>query len=119
MIQLNTLDRPGVVSNIPSATLRELEEIADFFKPFHVEIIVAAHARKELRSFRNDIESAILETVLRRPCTLEDLATLLGSHVNEINKYLGALEEAGKIEPVRQGRGLFYQAKNKFSDNYR
>jgi wyosine [tRNA(Phe)-imidazoG37] synthetase (radical SAM superfamily) len=119
MIQLNTLDRPGVVSNIPSATLRELEEIADFFKPFPVEIIVAAHARKELKSFRNDIESAILETVLRRPCTLEDLATILSSHINEINKYLGALEEAGKIEPVRQGRGLFYQAKNKFSDNYR
>ncbi len=117
MIQLNTLDRPGVVSNIPSATLQELEEVADFFKPFPVEIISAAHARKELTSFRDDIESAILETVLRRPCTLEDLASILGSHINEINKYLGTLEKAGKIEPVRQERGLFYQAKNKFSNN--
>lgn len=117
IIHLNTLDRPGVVSNIRSATRRELEDIADFFKPFSVEVIAAAPERKELNSYRSDIESAILETVLRRPCTLEDLATILGSHVNEINKYLGALEEAGKIEPVHQERGLFYQVKNKFANN--
>ena len=115
VVQLNTLDRPGVISDIYSATREELESAADFFKPFEVEIIAAAPLRKRLESYRNDMESAILETVLRRPCTLDDLAAILGSHVNEINKYLGSLEEAGKIEHVRLERGLFYQAKNKFS----
>jgi wyosine [tRNA(Phe)-imidazoG37] synthetase (radical SAM superfamily) len=117
VIQLNTLDRPGVISGIHSATREELEAVAEFLKPFEVEIIAAAPARKGLGSYRDDMESAILETVLRRPCTLEDLTAILGSHVNEINKYLGSLEEAGKIEHVRQERGLFYQAKNKFSKN--
>ncbi len=117
IIQLNTLDRPGVVSNIHSATRQELEAIADFFKPFDAEVIASAPERKGVESYRNDMESAILETVARRPCTLKDLATILGSHVNEINKYLGALEEAGEIEPVRLERGLFYQAKGKFSGN--
>ncbi|MCP3890623.1 MAG: radical SAM protein, partial [Desulfobulbaceae bacterium] len=105
------------VSGIHSATRSELEDIADFFKPFDAEVIASAPERKGVNSYRNDMESAILETVVRRPCTLNDLATILGSHVNEINKYLGALEEAGKIEPVRLERGLFYQAKDKFADD--
>ena len=117
IIQLNTLDRPGVIADIKRATREELESVAEFFRPFEVEIIAAAPLRKGLDSYRNDMESAILETVLRRPCTLDDLAVILGSHVNEINKYLGSLEEAGKIEAVRLERGLFYQAKNKFSGN--
>ncbi len=117
IIQLNTLDRPGVISAIDRATAEELESVAAFFEPFEVEIIAAAPLRKGLDSYRKDMESAILETVLRRPCTLDDLAAILGSRVNEINKYLGSLEEANKIEHVRLDRGLFYQAKNKFSGN--
>lgn len=116
LVQLNTLDRPGVVAGIHAASREELDRIADFFKPHVVEVIAAAPKRKGLNSFRSDIEAAILETVLRRPCTLEDLATILNSHVNEINKYLGALEEAQKIESVREDRGIFYQAKNKFTE---
>lgn len=113
IIQLNTLDRPGVVANIHSATGGELDDIADFFKPFSVEVIAAAPERKRGNSYRNDIQSAILETISRRPCTVKDLATILGSHINEINKYLGTLEKEGRIESVRQERGLFYKAKNK------
>ncbi len=116
VVQLNTLDRPGVVGNIHAATQEELEEIADFFKPVPVEVIATAPKREGSDAYRSDMESAILETVVRRPCTLEDLATILGSHANGINKYLGALEEAGKIESVRQERGLFYQARNKFAN---
>jgi wyosine [tRNA(Phe)-imidazoG37] synthetase (radical SAM superfamily) len=114
IIQLNTLDRPGVVPNIHASTRESLDQIAAFFKPFNVEVIAAAPKRKQIESYRTDMESAILETVLRRPCTLEDLATILGTHVNEINKYLAVLEEAGRIESVREARGLFYQARNKF-----
>ena len=117
LVQLNTLDRPGVISGIHAADQETMQRIADFFKPLKVEIIAAAPQRKDVSSYRNDMESAIVETVMRRPCTLEDLASILGSHINEINKYLGSLEESGQIEAVRQERGLFYQAKNKFSDN--
>ena len=44
----------------------------------------------------------------RRPCTMRDLAHLLGMHINEVNKYLGILEKQGKIESRRQGEDLFY-----------
>jgi wyosine [tRNA(Phe)-imidazoG37] synthetase (radical SAM superfamily) len=111
LVQLNTLDRPGVIAGIHAATPKELRTIAEFFKPFKVEIIAAALIRKSAGSYRTDIESAIIETIMRRPCTPEDLATILGCHVSEINKYLGTLEETKKIESVLQDRGLFYQAK--------
>jgi len=113
IIQLNTLDRPGAVSGISSASRSELEDISDFFKPLSVEIIGAAPDRRSISGYRNDMESAILETIARRPCTLEDLATILSSHVNEINKYLGGLEEEGEIEPFVQERGLFYRGKTR------
>jgi wyosine [tRNA(Phe)-imidazoG37] synthetase (radical SAM superfamily) len=113
LVQFNTLDRPGAAAGIHAATQGDLQKIVEFFKPLKTEIIAAAPKRRTVSSYRHDMESAILETILRRPCTVEDLATILGSHINEINKYLGMLEDSEKIESVRQDRGLFYQARNK------
>jgi len=110
-IQLNTLDRPGTVEGLQSATKDELEKITDFWGLEHVEIIAAAPERKEVQSYRKDTETAILETIARRPCTLEDLGSILGTHINEVNKYLGVLEDEGKITTVRQDRGVFYTLK--------
>ena len=112
-IQLNTLDRPGAVSDIRAATKIELQQIADYWNLDNVEIIVSAQERKDIKSYREDIETAILETILRRPCTLNDLAKILGLHINEVNKYLDVLEADHKIKSVHQERGLFYQIKQK------
>ncbi len=108
-VQLNTLDRPGVIENVRAATRLELHNIIDYWELEHVEIIAASAKRKDKKSFRKDTENAILETISRRPCTLEDLENILGLHLNEINKYLDVLEGDNKIETVRQDRGLFYQ----------
>jgi len=111
-IQLNTLDRPGTVEDLKAASRRELQRIVDLWKMENVEIIAAVPERKEKKSYRNDIETAIYETISRRPCTLDDLSRILGIHINEINKYLGTLENEGKIETVRQQRGVFYQCRH-------
>ncbi len=113
VIQLNTLDRPGVIDNIRAATKIELQSIVDYWALDNVEIIAAVATRKDVKSYRKDTESAILETIFRRPCTLEDMTKILGLHINEINKYLDTLEADSKIEAVRQERGLFYQMKHK------
>ncbi len=110
-IQLNTLDRPGTVENIKSATRDELEKIVDFWGFDNVEIISLPKERKKIQAFRKDIETAILETIARRPCTLIDISNILGLHINEINKYLDVIEEDNKIESVQEGRGLFYRIK--------
>jgi len=110
-IQLNTLDRPGTVAGLKAASKSELQKIADEWDLNNIEIIAAAPKRKQIKSYRKDIESAILETISRRPCTLEDLAEILGLHINEINKYLDVLESDNKIKTVKQKRGFFYQIK--------
>jgi wyosine [tRNA(Phe)-imidazoG37] synthetase (radical SAM superfamily) len=110
-IQLNTLDRPGAVEGLRPATIAELREISAFLGFDSVEIIAAVPERKKIKSYREDIENIIVETISRRPCTLDDLAKITGIHINEINKYLGVLEEEKKIETTKQARGLFYKKK--------
>lgn len=108
-IQINTLDRPGTMEDLRPANKLELDSIKDFWDLNNVEIISAPVSRNKIQSYRKDNETAILETIARRPCTLEDLSNILGIHINEINKYLGVLEETGKIKITRQERGVFYQ----------
>lgn len=112
-IQLNTIDRPGTIERLRPANKLELQHIIDTWELKNVEIIAAAPERKKIKSYRNDTETAIMETISRRPCTLEDLSNILGLHINEINKYLGILDNENKIEAIKQDRGLFYQSKNK------
>ena len=112
-IQLNTLDRPGTVAGLKAASREDLERVIRLWNMDHLEIIAAAPERKKVQSYRKDAENAIMETILRRPCTLDDLVKMLGMHLSEINKYLDVLEADNKIEAVRQERGVFYQKKGK------
>ena len=108
-VQLNTLDRPGIISDLHPAAKIELKRILDSWNLNNVEIIAASQQRKNIQSYRSDIETAILGTISRRPCTAPDLTEILGMHVNEINKYLDVLEAEDKIKSVHQERGIFYK----------
>ncbi len=110
-IQLNTLDRPGAIPNIRAATDQELNNIVEFWGLPNVKIIAKSKTRQQSKAYRSDLESAILETIARRPCTLEDLSQILNRNKNEINKYLGILEAKGKIKIHLQERGFFYSLK--------
>ena len=116
-IQLNTLDRPGTVPGLRSATRQELQSIIDYWEIPNVEIIAAVLERTKMASYRKDVENVILETINRRPCTLDDLSKILGLHVNELNKYLDALEASGKVHTERQDRGLFYMIRKETKQN--
>ncbi|MFH1156154.1 MAG: radical SAM protein [Pseudomonadota bacterium] len=115
-VQLNTLDRPGTEPGIRAATRENLENIARIFGNRPVEIIASGPARKPGPAFRNDMESAILETIHRRPCTARDLASVLGIHTREIDKCLDLLDRAGKIQVTRLPRGIFYATKKPAED---
>ncbi|UCE07067.1 MAG: radical SAM protein [bacterium] len=110
IVQLNTLDRPGTTSWVTRALQDQLEDIAKQLD-WHTEVIAQFPDRKASKAYQRDIESAILEIIKRRPCTLEDLSRMLGLHVNEVNKYLDVLIKADKIHARQMERGLFYWAK--------
>lgn len=111
-VQLNTLDRPGAVANIRAATESELEQILNLWQLPNAEIIAKPRVRQESAAYRKDIESAILETIARRPCTLMDLKDILNLPFNELNKYLSVMEANGQIESILLERGFFYKIKS-------
>ena len=108
-VQLNTLDRPGAEDNLISATRDELEKVMALLELDNVEIIAAVNKKHKAVSFRKDIENAILGTVSRRPCTVDDLSEILDLPIVEINKYIRILETDNKIEAVNLDRGTFFQ----------
>ncbi|MEA1886018.1 MAG: radical SAM protein [Bacteroidota bacterium] len=108
-VQLNTLDRPGIVPDLKPASREELGKVIQYWGLPNVEIIAAATKRKQVLSYRKDAEDAIMEMIFRRPCTIDDLSETLGMHISEINKYLDVLEKENKIESVHQERGIFYK----------
>ncbi len=108
-IQLNTLDRPGTLDGLHPAEREQLQNIINFWNFDNAEIIASVPERQKEKSYRKDTETAILETIARRPCTLDDLHKILGMHINEINKYLGVLEDKKKITNVQLERGIFYK----------
>jgi wyosine [tRNA(Phe)-imidazoG37] synthetase (radical SAM superfamily) len=109
-VQLNTLDRPGAETWVRPETRAILEQIATQLD-WPTEIIANFKKREQIASYQPDIESTLLQTIKRRPCTVEDLATTLGLHPAEINKYIEALLSRGTIVVETLERGLFFKLK--------
>ena len=110
LVQLNALDRPGAESWISGASQKQLEEVAAKLD-WHTEIIAKFPDRKKSKVYHENIETAILEIIKRRPCTVEDLSQTSGLHINEVNKYLDVLTKTNQIQTRQMERGLFYWAK--------
>ncbi|MGM0375965.1 MAG: radical SAM protein [Bacteroidota bacterium] len=108
-IQLNTLDRPGAIKGIRPATEGELNAIKERIQFPNAEVVASSATRKTSTAYRSDTEQTILETIARRPCTLQDMREILGLHTNEINKYLDVMEADGKITTEIGERGIFYR----------
>jgi wyosine [tRNA(Phe)-imidazoG37] synthetase (radical SAM superfamily) len=110
-VQLNTLDRPGIVPGLRAASMAEMKRVLTLWNLDNAEIIASAPNRKKISAYNEDAESSILSTIARRPCTVDDLEKMLGRNVMEINKYLDVLESEKKITHVVQSRGIFYTIK--------
>lgn len=110
-LQLNTLDRPGTANWVKAATKNELEKIALQLN-WKTNIIANFQKRKQITSYKADIESSILQTIKRRPCTIDDLSAALGLHPLELNKYIETLLEREKISSVVMERGTFFRLTN-------
>ncbi|MCK4523381.1 radical SAM protein [candidate division WOR-3 bacterium] len=106
-VQLNTLDRPGTENDIMPASKTLLESIKADLDYKETEIISKYKSRKEIVSYRKDVEQAILDTVSRRPCTLDDLSEILGLKVLELNKYIDVLMKEKSIIAESKERGVF------------
>jgi len=111
-VQLNSLDRPGTEIWVEHTTQDRLKQISDLFKPLPVEIIAKPGTGKLIKGFKKNVAEQILETIRRRPCTAEDLKSILNLNINELNKYPNVFLERNRIEAIQQDRGFFFKLKS-------
>ena len=109
-VQLNTLDRPPAYPGVGSADFALLESVRQRWPGLPVEIIKRAGHREEIPAFSANLENSLLNTILRRPLTLDDLVALTAKEENELRRYLDVLEREKKIKPVIENGRIFYTA---------
>lgn len=112
-VQLNSLDRPGVVEWIRPAAPAVLERIAaEIGKSVPAEIIARHQKQVKLKNGLPDVEQyngLILKTLHSRPSTAEDLVATLGIPSERIEPHLRRMERAGLIVSESGARGTFYR----------
>jgi wyosine [tRNA(Phe)-imidazoG37] synthetase (radical SAM superfamily) len=114
-VQLNSLDRPGTVSNLKPASKETLLRIKKELGFPNTEIISKYKKRSEIQSYHKDKETAITEVLRVRPCTTKDISEITGIPINEINQYIDILLSEKKIEIIRSSpklRGVFFRYKS-------
>lgn len=92
-VHLNTLDRPGTRRDLRPATYEQMSRVAEMFAPVPVQIIsrAAIEQKKNLGSGTN-LRSAVLSTVQRRPCSLEEMVQTLGGDQPTLSELITSLE---------------------------
>lgn len=111
LIQLNSMDRPGCLTNLEVASIETLNKIIEICGFDNVEIISKSKAREEIKSYRKDVEGHIIETIARRPSPVENIAEITGYHLSELMKYIHTLESQGKITSTLLNDKVFYKIK--------
>ena len=115
LVQLNTLDRPGVVDWIKPSTAENTRRFIAALEPF-VPVEAVGPFRYRTKSIVHDpslftgAEKRILDLVSRRPATVADLEVALNRAGSEITPILKRLFQSGLLEIEKQQRGTFYSA---------
>lgn len=100
-VQLNTVVRPPCESFALPLDPIKMKEICKMLS--EKAEIITSHDRRMQKSYKKEIENAILTLLKRRPCTIGDILSFLGIHRNEIVKYIEVLEDEKKI--MKKGHG--------------
>lgn len=107
-VQLNTVTRPPAEDFAVAVDRARMDELATYFEP-PAEVIADYRGTHDLPEF-GATRADVLALITRRPCSLEDIVEGLGSHRNEVLKYIEALDAEGLLQKQRVGRRLYYRA---------
>lgn len=110
-VQLNTLDRPGVIKSLKPVSREKLETIAEKFAPLKVEVIAKVKSKTTDSAQIKNIEDKIVSTIIRRPVTANDLAQTFGVELETILSAISKLLKENKIIEEKLERGIFYKVK--------
>ena len=105
-VQLNTAVRPPAEPFVVPLSEEQMERFVDLF-PCPAEII-ADYDRPSEKHIVSTIPSRVQELLKRRPCTIEDMSSVLRIHRNELVKYLDALQKEGTIKSSRHDGRVYF-----------
>jgi len=107
-VQLNTAVRPPAEQYAYPVPPETLERLCGLLGPTCDVIAEVPPVRDDstLKARKQDV----LAMLLRRPCTLEDIARGLSVHRNEVVKYVQQLLKEGLIKGKREGAQQYYMA---------
>lgn len=106
-VQLNTVTRPPAeewAARVPEAAMRE---IARLFDP--PSEIIADYRKVSTGDDFTATRDAVMDTIRRRPCSVEDIAGGLGIHRHEALKHIEELLAQGLIEKIKSGETVYYR----------
>jgi len=106
-IQINTAVRPTSEPNALAVPAGALQSWAERLGPT-AEVVADVPISQRGRS--EATEADVLALCRRRPCTLDQIATALCTHRNEIAKYVGALRRAGTLRSQWREEKEYYSA---------
>lgn len=107
-VQLNTVSRPPSERCAERVLRGQMIRLAELFEP-RAEVIndYAQPSREEQAGYGT---GRILDTLCRRPCTIEDVMTAHALHRSEAIKCLDELSRDGLVERVAIESDLYYRA---------
>ena len=110
-VQINFLDRPGTETWVRPLRAQEIEKILGYFRRIKVEVIPQRATTRKAALFDDNVVHRIVALIQRRPCKAEDIAVSIGLNLHDLNKFLDALVESGRVEFVTEERGVYFRAK--------
>ena len=110
-VQLNTATRPPAEDYAAAVRRSDMDELAEMFNPT-AEVIAdfrGVHQQREFAAGRQ----GVMDLLLRRPCSIEDITDGLGMHRNEVVKYVEELTDRESLEQLFVNGKLYYKASQK------
>ncbi|MFH1743117.1 MAG: radical SAM protein [bacterium] len=107
-LQLNSVARPPAEEFAFAVPKERMIDLAALFGQEAEVISEDSHVfeQADFETCREDIRSLLL----RRPCTIDDIAEGLGMHRDEVIKYVEELSSEGQVMQRRQDLATFYWA---------
>jgi len=112
-VQINSLDRPGTCAWVQPPSTQQLNSIANFFLPLPVEIITRKFRPQESNAEEKPDVEYIINTLKRRPMTIEDIAVALKININETQDMIDELVDMKNLVAERAGSLTFYRIPQK------
>lgn len=111
-VQLNTAYRPPAEETAFPLSVEQLTSLKNFF-PGEVDVIGDLDSpAMPVTESGTVTDNNIIALLTRRPCTIVDIASGLGMHVNEVIKRMEKLVEAGKVHCIVTRKRNYYTPKH-------